>query len=419
MSFDIRITWETIRRNRDDYVLATYALDGPSGSYNRDEIFEAARQLAIGQSVGNPNVRSVWETDELFEKYSARIVVEDYAGPGRFREAIGHMNPNGTVTIAFPVVNTDWDDDGISHLLCQIMGGQLDIDIISRCQLVKLDLPDVIEARFGKPAMGISGLRRRTGNVDKPFLGGIIKPKTGITPQILLEMTKELVEGGVDFIKEDEILSNPAFCSLKDRVPLIANYLSKVGYKGIYNFCINADPHAILKRASFVAQETGPECGVHVNFWSGLGVYNSIRKENPNLFIHFQKSGDKILTGSDHKFHISWSVIQQLAAMMGVDSIHSGMIGGYMPDEEAQVARDVKMLVESNVIPALSCGMNPGLVDYINKRVGHDWLANVGGALHGHPDGTKAGTIAMRQAIDDAHGPEFIKAIRKWGYKKV
>lgn len=411
MPFDIRITWDEIRNGKGEYVLASYILDGPSGNYNRHEVFEAARQLAIGQSVGNPNVRSVWETDELFEKYSARIVMD--------KDDWTSMPSNGHVTIAFPTVNTDWEDDGISHLLCQVMGGQLDIDVVTKCHLIALNIPDTVKARFGKPAMGISGLRRRTGRHDKPFLGGIIKPKTGISPDTLLEMTKELVEGGVDFIKEDEILSNPAFCPLKDRVPLIANYLDKVGYKGIYNFCINADPHAILKRASFVAQESGPECGVHINFWSGMGVYNSVRKENPTLFIHFQKSGDKILTHPSHKFHISWSVIQELAATMGVDSIHSGMIGGYMPDEEEKVLKDVKMLTKSNVIAALSCGMNPGLVDYINKRAGNDWLANVGGALHGHPNGTRAGTKAMRQAIDGEHGPEFISAIKTWGYRKA
>jgi ribulose 1,5-bisphosphate carboxylase large subunit-like protein len=414
--FDIKISWDEIRLRRDEFVLATYVLDGPTGGNRASEVFEAARQLAIGQSVGNPNVRSIWETDELFEKHSARIVVDAYSPtPGHMRE----YNDSSYTTIAFPVVNTDWEDDGISHLLCQIMGGQLDIDVVTRCYLAKLSIPDWIKQKhFGKPAMGLSGLRYRTGSISKPLLGGIIKPKTGISPQTLLDMTKELVDGGVDFIKEDEILSNPAFCPLKDRVPLIANYLSRAGYRGIYNFCINADPHAVLKRAKFVSQNAGPECGVHVNFWSGLGVYNSIRKENPALFIHFQKSGDKILTSPSHKFHISWSVIQQLAAMMGVDSIHSGMIGGYMPGEEYTVLEDVKMLVKSNVIPALSCGMNPGLVDYINKKAGNDWLANVGGALHGHPGGTLAGVMAMRQAIDGTHSNEFISAIKTWGYKK-
>lgn len=409
-NFEIFRERETIDLNK--YIIADYNLSGKNGSKKEEDVLEAARQLAIGQSVGNPNVRSVWETDELFEEHSA-LVIKDHWAPGSLEANLGR------VSVAFAIDNTDWEDDGISHLLCQLMGGQLDIDIVTYCRLVGLYIPDSVRAHFGKPAMGITGLRRKTGRTsDRPFLGGIIKPKTGMSPAVLLEMVKELVDGGVDFIKEDEILSNPAFCSLKNRVPLISNYLAKTGYKGIYNFCINADPHAVLKRASYIAQETGPECGVHINFWSGLGVYNSVRKENPNLFIHFQKSGDKILTSSDHKFSIDWSVVQQLAAMMGVDSIHSGMIGGYMPDEERTVIKDVEMLTEHNVIAALSCGMNPGLVDYIKTKVGNDWLANVGGALHGHPGGTQAGTIAMRQIIDGDGGREFLQAIRTWGYRK-
>ena len=148
MPFDITISWDEIRNRRDDYVLATYVLDGPTGQNRASEVFEAARQLAIGQSVGNPNVRSVWETDELFEKYSARIVVDEYAPkPGHMRE----YNDSSYTTIAFPVVNTDWEDDGISHLLCQLMGGQLDIDIVTRCYLDKLSIPDWIKNNhFGK-----------------------------------------------------------------------------------------------------------------------------------------------------------------------------------------------------------------------------------------------------------------------------
>ncbi len=42
-------------------------------------------------------------------------------------------------------------------------------------------------------------------------------------------------------------------------------------------------------------------------------------------------------------------------------------------------------------------------------------MANVGGALHGHPGGTKSGVIAMRQAIDNNHGAEYYQAIEKWG----
>jgi len=46
---------------------------------------------------------------------------------------------------------------------------------------------------------------------------------------------------------------------------------------------------------------------------------------------------------------------------------------------------------------------------------GMDYMANVGGAVHGHPGGTIAGARAMRQAIDKTYGPEYDQAIATWG----
>ena len=109
------------------------------------------------------------------------------------------------------MVNTDWESDGISHLICQLMGGHTDIDIIERCRLVKLEISTPIKQHFLGPKFGLSGIRAFTGKFEKPILGSIVKPKIGITP-LLLDIVKQLVDGGVDFIKEDEIMSNPAIC---------------------------------------------------------------------------------------------------------------------------------------------------------------------------------------------------------------
>lgn len=75
--------------------------------------------------------------------------------------------------------------------------------------LLTLNSQKQVLKHFKGPKFGINGVREFTGAYDKPLLGGIVKPKTGITPQVLLELVKELVEGGVNFIKEDEIMANP------------------------------------------------------------------------------------------------------------------------------------------------------------------------------------------------------------------
>jgi ribulose-bisphosphate carboxylase large chain len=319
----------------------------------------------------------------------------------------------GLVRVAFPVVNTDWDGDGIAHLMCQILGGQADIGHIVRSRVVDIQIPFSVTSHFPMPKFGMSGLREFTGQHNKPFFGGIIKPKTGLEPQQLLGMVKELVDGGADFIKEDEILSNPAFCTLKDRVPMIAKYIQNCGRKVIYCFSINGDPHVIEQRAKFLAEEGAN--GVHINFWSGLGAYRSIRRLDLPLFLHYQKSGDKVITHKDNAFGMSWAVMCKLAALSGVDSIHAGMFGGYMDADTKELETVMNLLSVCNVIPALSCGMHPGLVNHVTSHVGTEYLANVGGALHGHPQGTLAGCKAMRQAIDHTYNQEYEAAISTWG----
>jgi ribulose 1,5-bisphosphate carboxylase large subunit-like protein len=373
---------DILRDHRDlsKYFYVTYEV------VSSTTLYEAAYGIAVGQSIGNPSRRSVWETPEMIEAYCAKI----------FRNCDLQRN-QGRVEIAYPLANLDWKTDGIAQLLCVIMGGQTDIDIIRRCRVVGLEFdPAFLDATFLKPKHGLSGMREYTGVRDRPFFGGIIKPKTGMTPQNLLAMTKELVDGGVNFIKEDEILSNPAICRLQDRVELISNYIRDT--KVVYCFCINADPAYLLPRAKFVAANGGT--GVHVNIWSGLGAYKSIREADLGLYIHYQKSGDKVISHPDNAFGISWRVLCQLAAYCGVDTIHAGMWGGYLSDPEDELRETLRILQAGDVVPALSCGLTAELVKPIADKFGRDWMANVGGAIHGDPRGTAAGARKIRQAVD-------------------
>jgi len=383
----------------EKYFIATYDLEG------KNSLCDAAWEVAIGQSVGNPNVRNQWETDELFEIYSAKVIGN--------KEYLKNIK-RGIIKIAFPIINTNWKEDGITQLLVQVMGGQLDIDNVLYCRLLDIEFPEHVTKYFLGPKFGITGIREYLNLKDKPLLGAIIKPKTGISPEILLNMVKELVEGGVNFIKEDEILSNPDFCPISVRVPLIMNYIKESGKKVIYAVCINSDFPYVIERVKQVYELGGN--GVHINFWNGLGVYKAVRELDLPIFVHFQKSGDKILTDKSHRFSIDFNVISQLAGMMGVDFIHAGMWGGYSTSDEEELRTTLNILHKHNVMPALSCGMHPGLVNAIEKRYGIEFMANTGGNIHGHPNGTRNGTIAMRSAIDKNFDCEQYKvAIGKWG----
>jgi ribulose-bisphosphate carboxylase large chain len=384
--------------NSEDYFVVTYQIKSDKN------LRDAAWNIAIGQSVGNPNVRNRWETEDLFKNHSCLILAN---------EKSLMKKKKGEVKIAFPVVNTDWQTDGISHLLCQIMGGHVDIDLVKSCRVTKLELPQKVTSQFRGPKFGMSGMRKFTGQYNKPLFGAIIKPKIGISPETLLDMVKELVDGGVDFIKEDEIMSNPNFCPLEKRVELISNYMATQSKKVVFCHTINCDPHVLVDRVTKVHSLGGN--GVHINVWSGYGAYNSIRQLDLPIYIHYQSSGAKVVTDAQHRFSISWTVMCQLATLMGVDTIQTGMVGGYSNHDEAETLECIRILREGNTVPALSCGLHPGLVDKITNLVGNDYLGNAGGAVHGHPEGTLSGAKAMRQAIDKTYGTEYDQAIAKWG----
>ncbi len=392
---NIRVKREAIDLNK--YFLVDYILDGTA------PLGVNAWNLAIGQSVGNPNMRNEWETDELFANHSC-MIVDDGQNFDKQDLFFGH------VTIAFPYANIDFRTDGISQLLCHIMGGHLDIDTIKRCTVLDINLKQEV-LRHDLPGVmyGLSGARAITNVEGKPLLGAIVKPKIGMSSATLLDMVKQLVDNGVNFIKEDEIMSSPKCCPFQERIQKLHEYLENKDI--IYCVCINSDAHEVLSRAAY-ADYYG--LNVHLNVWSGLGTYRAIR-ERTNAFIHFQKSGDKAFTSSYNVFNIQWNVICKIAAWSGADSIHAGMWGGYAQSSEVELKETLSILHEYNVLPALSCGMHPGLVGAINQKFGVDYMANVGGAIHGHPGGTAAGVKAMRQAIDGNYGKEYYQAVDKWG----
>lgn len=92
--------------NKDNYIIVKYYLS------SKTTLRDACWNLAIGQSVGNPNVRNKWETNELFENHSC-IILED-------EDKLTKMK-FGRVKIAFPLCNINLKEDGISQLFCHIM----------------------------------------------------------------------------------------------------------------------------------------------------------------------------------------------------------------------------------------------------------------------------------------------------------
>lgn len=414
IKFDNFLFNESVDLN--NYFIAKYFLKS-------NDMLRAAKGIAIGQSIGNPNVRLDGETAELLENHLA-VILDHPENLKNKKEAI--------VKIAYPVKNLNLEEDGVTQLTCIVMGGQMDIEEILSCRLMDLELPEIFLKTFKGPKIGMNNIKKRTNSIGRPLLGGIVKPKTGLDIETLKTVCVNMVKGGVDFIKEDEILGNPSCCPFEERVKIVndavQNEAIKLNKEVFYAPCVNSDLPYLLKRIEFLVKQNLK--AYHVNIWSGINMYKYLRSFDFNIAMFYQKSGDRVLTDKNNPYSISWGVLLKLARISGADFIHAGMWGGYLSDSKEDLTEWMSILTSTHklgfnkTVPSFSCGSHPGLVDTTVKNFGNDVMMSLGGSLHGHPSGTISGAKAMRQAfelnknseIDKSELTEYNEAIEKWGY---
>lgn len=343
------------------------------------DIKGALRALTRGQSVGNPSILTKYETKEFLTKWCAK---------GKWHETIERNLY--TVLVEWPEAN--FGTEGINYLLSVLMGGQCDIDLIEGCRLMELDLGSQ-SRHWPGPKYGVSGLRKALSLSHRPFIGGIIKPKIGLDPLQLAEVVSQMIEGGCDIIKEDEILANQFWCPMERRLSLLEPMLE--GRNILYLVCVTGDGSEVWKKARKVS-EYGPQFGVHCNLWAGMGTYKDLR-EHCEMPIFFQKSGDR--TWTTGPFSLDYSVLCQLLHYAGCDMAHVGMYGGYLTNTVAELKDRIGAL--QTTLPSFSCGMNPALARKCHDLFGNDILLMSGGWIHGQSDGIAQAVRRLKGAIHE------------------
>ena len=96
----------------------------------------------------------------------------------------------------------------------------------SGLKLRDFTVPPSFAARFRGPAFGIAGSRRLTGVEGRPLIGTIIKPSIGLSPEQTAAMVKELVEAGIDFLKDDELMADPPHSPFAARVSAVMRVIN-------------------------------------------------------------------------------------------------------------------------------------------------------------------------------------------------
>ena len=384
-------------------ITLTYRIETPGS------IEAMAEKIASDQSTGT-FVPVPGETEELKARVAARVLairpLEDAKAPGWPEVGDGH-GPlrRADVDIAFPLdaIGTD-----LSALMTIAIGGVYSIKGMTGIRIVDLKLPPEFKGAHPGPQFGIPGSRRLTGVEGRPIIGTIVKPALGLRPHETAELVGELIESGVDFIKDDEKLMSPAYSPLKDRVeaimPLILDHEQKTGKKVMYAFGIShADPDEMMRNHDLVLKAGGNCAVININS-IGFGGMSFLRKRS-GLVLHAHRNGWDILTRNPAT-GMDFRVYQQFWRLLGVDQFQiNGIRVKYWEPDESFVASF--KAVSTPLFDAADCplpvagsGQWGGQAPETYQRTGRttDLLYLCGGGIVSHPGGPAAGVRAVQQA---------------------
>lgn len=366
---------------------------------NKISMKKAADTIALESSVGT------W-----IDVSTEKAYVKD------LRAKVFSINKN-LVKIAYPEIL--FEKGNAPNILSSIAGNIFGMKAIKNLRLEDISIPKNILNSFSGPRYGIQGLREMMKIKKRPFVGTIVKPKLGLKTKDHAEVAYEAWVGGCDFVKDDENLASQKFNQFEERFARTLEKANKAeqetGEKKAYLVNVTAETKEMMKRAQLVEDLGGKYVMIDI-VTAGFSALQTLREANFKLAIHAHRAMHAAFT-RDKKHGISMMVLADLARLIGVDTLHIGTVVGklegtlkevYEIDEEIE-KKKVKETHDrlkqdwgkiKPVMAVSSGGLHPGHVPYLIKHLGKDLVIQLGGGIHGHPNGTFRGAIAARQAVE-------------------
>ena len=202
-------------------ITATYYIETP---YSPEK---AAAVLAGEQSSGT-FVAVPGETEELKQRFAARVESVEVLETVNEPAIPGATSKDGKYHRAIVKVSWSMENFGtnLPVMVSTLQGNLYEITQFTGLKLMDIELPASFGQQFQGPAFGIEGCRTLTGVQGRPMIGTIIKPSIGLTPAQTAAMVKTLAEAGIDFVKDDELLSSSANSNFNDRVDAVMNVIN-------------------------------------------------------------------------------------------------------------------------------------------------------------------------------------------------
>nr|VDD88684.1 RuBisCO long chain, Form III-b [uncultured archaeon] len=341
------------------------------------------------------------------------------------------------IKISYP--EDHFEEGNMSQILASIAGNVFGMKAVAGLRLEDIKFTKKIVNSFPGPKYGRKGIRKIFKVYKRPLMLSVAKPKVGLTTKEHIEVGRQIWEGGLDLLKDDENLTNQKFNKFEDRVVGSLKVRDKIekktGEKKSYLINITGPTvKEMERRAKFVKNQGGEYIMIDI-ITTGWTALNSIREiaDDLGLAIHSHRAMHGAMTRvRTHGF--SMMCVAKCARLIGVDQLHIGTANvGKLVGPKDEVFEIEKIITKdkteenkklhtlgqewfgmNEVFPVSSGGLHPLLVDKVMDILGTDIMLQIGGGIHGHPKGSYAGAKAMREAVDAyINGESLITAAKK------
>ena len=293
---------------------------------------------------------------------------------------------DGMAVLEFPAAN--WGRNLPMVLSALVAGEGVEDRSFTRCRLVGLDVQPGWLPGPAYPAPADVGV------------GAIVKPSLGLGPEEVAEVAAALAAGGARLVKDDELLGDPNWCRLEQRVVAVARVLDP---GVVYCANVTGPVERLVERARRVV-ELGAT-GVMVNaFTMGLDAVRALREARLGVPLFAHRVGSGPWTRND-RFGVAGHVLTLLTRLAGADYVQVGAFAGKLFDTDADVRAQVDAVRRpldgaATPVAVLGGGIGPDNArSQADAAGGAGLLLLLGSAAYRHPGGVEAGVRATCEAL--------------------
>jgi ribulose-bisphosphate carboxylase large chain len=381
-------------------ITATYYIETPFAP-------EKAAQVLAGEQSSGTFVAVPGETAELKERFAAVVESVEFLETVNEPAIPGATSKEGKYHRA--IVKVSWSIENFGYnlpvMVSTLQGNLYEITQFTGLKLMDIDLPASYGNHYQGPSFGIMGCRQLTNVQGRPMIGTIIKPSIGLSVVQTAAVVKTLAEAGIDFIKDDELLSSSANSNFTERVEgimkVINSHADRTGKKIMFAFNLSGEMDEMLERYETIVNSGGTCAMVSINS-VGLSAAKKICDQG-KLAIHGHRNGWGMLTRHP-LLGIDFKAYQKIWRLAGVDQLHVNGIQNKFWESDDSVVKSIEacltpMYDHKTPLPVVSSGQWGGQAFETYRRTKTvDLLYMAGGGIMAHPMGAAAGVKALQQA---------------------